>query len=97
MAQFADGSIPAPEGSNLICDFMAKKWNYLLVNNTDFVLDVMESLSNQSNLKLMPNSITPFWPKNFLVKQKNSLKFRPIIEKQEKNNFPDIPYSASIW
>ena len=71
---------------------------YLLVNNTDFVLDVIETSFSQANLKLLPNTITPFWPKNYLVKQKNSLKIRPIKEKQEGNVSPsETSYSSPIW
>ena len=69
---------------------------YLLVNNTDFVLDLMEvsSLNEKTpfSFSLMPNTITPFWPKHYQVKQKNSLKFRPI-----KDSNANILFSAPVW
>ena len=71
---------------------------YLLVNNTDFSLDVMEVSSgadkNPFYLTLMPNTITPFWPKRYVAKQKNSLKFRAIKENQESK---DVSFSEPIW
>lgn len=72
---------------------------YLLVNNTDFVLEVVEMSSHSAdNLTLMPNTITPFWPKNYMIKQKNSLKLRP----KEKHDLAsdsrnDDSFSAPIW
>ena len=69
---------------------------YLLVNNTDFVLDVSETSSNSgNNLTLMPNTITPFWPKNYVSKQKNSLKFRPKENHDSASN--NDAYSAPVW
>ena len=69
---------------------------YLLVNNTGFVLDVMEvtSLNEKTpfSFSLMPNTITPFWQKHYQVKQKNSLKFRPI-----KDSNANILFSAPVW
>jgi hypothetical protein len=75
---------------------------YLLVNSTDFVLDVIETASSAANsvnnLTLMPNTVSPFWPKNYIAKQKNSLKFRPK-ENQDLNSGStnDASYSAPVW
>lgn len=54
---------------------------YLLVNSTDYVLDICElsDLNQQSlpNLVLNPNTITPFWPTHYTMNKNNSIRITP--------------------
>ena len=70
---------------------------YLLFNHTSYVLDIVELISDTKQSKpilLEPNSITPFWPSQYSLKNKNSIHMRPLMD---VNNVKDISYSAAFW
>lgn len=72
---------------------------YILVNKTDFVIDLVELGTDgkgSNDVTLLPDTITPFWPVYHVAKQKNSLKLVPRrptdITSLSKANF-----SAPFW
>lgn len=72
---------------------------YLLVNSTDYVLDVCEiEFSQQSvpNLVLNPNTITPFWPTHFAVNKNNSIRITPWVS-TEANQVATSDVSSPFW
>jgi hypothetical protein len=70
---------------------------YMLVNKTEFVIDLIEATDlNKNAIILLPDTITPFWPEQHVAKQKNCLK---LVPKQidDNKNVNKNSYSASVW
>ena len=59
----------------------------------------MEISSNNEpglyHVKLLPNTITPFWPTQYTQKQKNCIQVRPIAEKSEHKT--ELLFSQPFW
>jgi hypothetical protein len=72
---------------------------YLLINNTDHLLNVKEVTSNNQpsahDLNIEPHSIVPFWPTNYYNKHKNCLNIRPLGDKSELSS--NIGFSSPFW
>ena len=71
---------------------------YILVNKTEFVIDLVEVSSDgvQHDISLLPDTITPFWPLNHSSKHKNCLKLVP--KKTDDNaSITSANYSAPFW
>jgi vacuolar protein sorting-associated protein 13A/C len=71
---------------------------YILVNKTEFVIDLVEVSSDgvKHDISLLPDTITPFWPLHHSAKHKNCLK---LVPKRIDDNasITEANYSAPFW
>jgi hypothetical protein len=73
---------------------------YLLINNTDQLLNVREvALSGAPEsghgLVIDPQSVVPFWPTNYHNKQNNCVSVRPLGDRSELST--NIGLSEPVW